>query len=101
MLIAILIVLGLSLLILGHEAGHFFAAKAFGLKVDEFGVGFPPRIFGVRRYRGTDVVPIAITFPSLFFTLLTASIVSAGILKYSLCILCASTSSVLIGANVP
>jgi len=44
MLIFVIVVLGLSLLILGHEAGHFFAAKAFGLKVDEFGFGFPPRI---------------------------------------------------------
>src|SRR5271155_4011512 len=45
MLIALLVVIGLSLLILGHEAGHFFVAKMFGLKVDEFGFGFPPRIF--------------------------------------------------------
>ncbi len=44
MLIVILVIVGLSLLILGHEAGHFFAAKVFGLKVDEFGFGFPPRI---------------------------------------------------------
>lgn len=27
-----------------HEMGHFFAAKAFGIKVLEFGLGFPPRI---------------------------------------------------------
>lgn len=38
-----LIAFGLSLLILTHEAGHFFAAKAFGVKVEEFGFGFPPR----------------------------------------------------------
>jgi regulator of sigma E protease len=44
MLIIIIVIVGLSLLILGHEAGHFFAAKIFGLKVDEFGFGFPPRI---------------------------------------------------------
>ncbi|MDP3947707.1 MAG: site-2 protease family protein, partial [bacterium] len=37
------IVIGLSLLVLVHEAGHFFAAKAFKMKVEEFGVGFPPR----------------------------------------------------------
>lgn len=44
MLLAIIfIVLGLSLLVLIHEAGHFFAAKAFGMKVEEFGFGFPPR----------------------------------------------------------
>ncbi len=49
MLIAILVIIGLSLLILGHEAGHFFVAKLFGLKVDEFGFGFPPRIFARKK----------------------------------------------------
>lgn len=49
MLIIILVIIGLSLLILGHEAGHFLAAKRFGLKVDEFGFGFPPRIFSKKR----------------------------------------------------
>ena len=34
-------------LIVIHEAGHFFAAKAFGIKVLEFGIGFPPRIKGL------------------------------------------------------
>src|ERR1700722_12537348 len=48
MLIIIIVIIGLSLLILGHEAGHFFVAKMFGLKVDEFGFGFPPRIFAFR-----------------------------------------------------
>ncbi|HVM77295.1 MAG TPA: M50 family metallopeptidase [Candidatus Paceibacterota bacterium] len=49
MLIAILVIIGLSLLILGHEAGHFFVAKALGMKVDEFGFGFPPRIFAIKK----------------------------------------------------
>jgi regulator of sigma E protease len=49
MLIVVIVIIGLSLLILGHEAGHFFAAKLFGLKVDEFGFGFPPRIFAIKR----------------------------------------------------
>jgi len=48
-LIGILVFLGLSLLILGHEAGHFIAARLFGLKVDEFGFGFPPRITAWKR----------------------------------------------------
>lgn len=48
MVIAILVIIGLSVLILGHEAGHFFAARVFGLKVNEFGFGFPPRIFAWR-----------------------------------------------------
>lgn len=33
-------------LVLVHEAGHFFTAKSFGIKVEEFGFGFPPKIFG-------------------------------------------------------
>ena len=53
-LIIVLVIIGLSLLILGHEAGHFFVAKLLGLKVDEFGIGFPPRItakkFGETEY---------------------------------------------------
>jgi regulator of sigma E protease len=53
MLIALIVIVGLSLLILGHEAGHFFAAKLFGLKVDEFGFGFPPRI-GAKKIGDTE-----------------------------------------------
>lgn len=36
----------LSLLVLIHELGHFIAAKKNGVKVEEFGFGLPPRIFG-------------------------------------------------------
>ena len=36
----------LSALVLVHELGHFIAAKRAGIRVDEFGIGFPPRIFG-------------------------------------------------------
>lgn len=47
MLITILVfLLLLSVLVLIHEAGHFFVAKKFGIKVEEFGFGFPPRLFG-------------------------------------------------------
>ena len=35
--------------ILAHEAGHFFAAKALGIKVSEFFVGFGPRIWSISR----------------------------------------------------
>src|SRR3989344_2608733 len=46
MIITILVfLLILSLLVLIHEAGHFFVAKKFGIKVEEFGFGFPPRLF--------------------------------------------------------
>lgn len=38
-----------SVLILVHEFGHFMAAKRAGVKVEEFGFGLPPRMFGVKR----------------------------------------------------
>jgi regulator of sigma E protease len=38
-----------SLLILIHEFGHFSAAKRAGVKVEEFGMGLPPRIWGVKK----------------------------------------------------
>lgn len=44
MLTFFIVLIGLSVLILGHEAGHFLVAKLFGMKVEEFGFGFPPRI---------------------------------------------------------
>lgn len=37
----------LLLLVVVHELGHFWTAKAFGVKVLEFGVGYPPRAFGI------------------------------------------------------
>lgn len=42
-----LIVLGIMVLV--HEAGHFVAAKFFGVRVEVFSVGFGPRLFGFRR----------------------------------------------------
>lgn len=39
----------LSLLVLVHEAGHFLTARWTGMKVEEFGIGFPPRLFSWRR----------------------------------------------------
>jgi len=36
----------LSVLVLVHELGHYFVAKFFKIKVEEFGFGFPPRVFG-------------------------------------------------------
>jgi RIP metalloprotease RseP len=35
--------------VLVHESGHFFTAKAFGIKVEEFFVGFGPRLWSTRR----------------------------------------------------
>ncbi len=38
--------LSLILMLVLHEFGHFILAKKFGVKVEEFGVGYPPRIWG-------------------------------------------------------
>lgn len=45
-------VLVLGVLVFVHELGHFVMAKRFGIRVDEFGFGFPPRIIGL-RYKDT------------------------------------------------
>lgn len=39
-------ILVLSVLVLVHEAGHYFAARKSGLLVEEFGFGLPPRVWG-------------------------------------------------------
>lgn len=45
----VLIVLGFSLLVILHEAGHFFAAKATGMRVERFFLFFPPKLVSVKR----------------------------------------------------
>lgn len=42
---AVFVIIFLSILILVHELGHFWAARKFGLWVEEFGFGLPPRIW--------------------------------------------------------
>jgi regulator of sigma E protease len=49
----VLFVAVLAILILGHELGHFLAAKSTGVRVDEFGLGFPPRLATLFTFRGT------------------------------------------------
>jgi regulator of sigma E protease len=39
----------LGVLIIVHELGHFVSAIRLGIKVEEFGIGFPPRMFAIRR----------------------------------------------------
>ncbi len=39
----------LLVLVLVHEFGHFSMAKKFGIRVDEFGFGFPPKLFGIKK----------------------------------------------------
>jgi len=45
----LLIFLGFSLLIILHEAGHFFAAKATGMRVEKFFLFFGPKLVSVKR----------------------------------------------------
>lgn len=42
-------VLIFAILIIVHEAGHFFVAKRLGVRVLRFSIGYPPRLFGIRR----------------------------------------------------
>lgn len=44
-MIIFLIIIGISTLIFIHELGHFLAAKFSGIPVEEFGLGYPPRLF--------------------------------------------------------
>jgi len=41
-----IIIISISLLVAIHELGHFLIAKKLGIKVEEFGIGYPPRIVG-------------------------------------------------------
>lgn len=51
---ALLVIAILVFLIVIHELGHFIAAKMFRVRVEEFGVGYPPRAFLLGRFGGTE-----------------------------------------------
>lgn len=51
----------LAVLVLVHEFGHFIVAKKSGIRVDEFGLGFPPKIFG-KKFGSTLYTLNAIPF---------------------------------------
>lgn len=55
----IIFLIVLILLILVHELGHFLVSKAFGVRVDEFGLGLPPRIFGLQTWKQSKLEKIA------------------------------------------
>ena len=54
----IIFILILSFLVLIHEFGHFIAAKKNGVKVEEFAIGFPPRLFAIKRGETTYTINI-------------------------------------------
>ncbi|MBU0707432.1 RIP metalloprotease RseP [Patescibacteria group bacterium] len=45
----VIFIIVLSVIVLFHELGHFLTAKKFGVKVEEFGIGYPPKIFGIKK----------------------------------------------------
>jgi regulator of sigma E protease len=48
----LLFIASLLVVVVAHEMGHFIASKKIGVAVEEFGIGFPPRLFGY-TWRGT------------------------------------------------
>ncbi len=44
----------LAVLIILHELGHFWAARRNGIIVEEFGLGLPPKLFSLGRWKGTE-----------------------------------------------
>jgi regulator of sigma E protease len=62
--IAVIIVLFIVALFVAmclHELGHFIASRRAGVKVEEFGLGIPPRLFGIKRGETTyslNAIPI-------------------------------------------
>src|SRR5438876_2433754 len=60
-LVVLLYVVAILTIVLIHEAGHFVSAKAFGIKVEEFFVGFGPRLWSFRRGEteyGVKAIPL-------------------------------------------
>src|SRR6202008_3957089 len=54
-------ILGLAMLVLVHEAGHFFTARDVGMTPRKFYIGFPPAVVGTRRGRieyGIGAIPL-------------------------------------------
>lgn len=51
-MIVLIFLIVLSVLVLIHEFGHFIAARIFGVKAEEFGYGFPPRMVGFVKDKG-------------------------------------------------
>jgi len=48
LIMAAQIILSLSILVGVHELGHLVAAKVFGMRVEQYSIGFPPKLFGVK-----------------------------------------------------
>ena len=57
----LIFIISLAVLILVHEFGHFIVAKKSGIRVDEFGLGFPPRLLS-KKWGETTYTLNAIPF---------------------------------------
>jgi regulator of sigma E protease len=57
----LIFILILVVLIVGHEFGHFVVAKLSGMKVPEFGIGFPPKLWG-KKIGDTEYTVNALPF---------------------------------------
>ncbi len=49
MITVLIFIAVIGVLVLVHEYGHFIVAKKAGMKVEEFGFGFPPRLWGIKK----------------------------------------------------
>jgi regulator of sigma E protease len=47
-------IVALSFLLLIHELGHYLVGRWMGIQAEEFGFGYPPKLFKLFRWRGTD-----------------------------------------------
>ncbi len=53
LIMAFQMILALSIIVAIHEFGHLITAKIFGMRVEKYFIGFPPKIFSF-RYKGTE-----------------------------------------------
>ena len=60
LIMALQMILALSIIVGIHELGHLIAAKIFGMKVEKYYIGFPPKIWSF-KYKDTEYVLGSIT----------------------------------------
>lgn len=58
----LLVVIVFGGMVFVHEFGHYIAAKAMKIEVEEFGFGLPPKLFTLFRWKGTDFTLNALPF---------------------------------------
>ncbi|HSW90325.1 MAG TPA: M50 family metallopeptidase [Patescibacteria group bacterium] len=58
----VVFILILSVLVIIHEMGHFIAARFFKMNVEEFGIGYPPKILTLFKWKGIPFTLNAIPF---------------------------------------